>query len=236
VATTPRTLIPNPGNQSEGVSVGWQRTVILPRLAAHLKIIGTARIETVKPDWPATGWQWVRFAGNFINLSTPVGLAVARIGSATIRRGPRGLFLGEGYRFRFPSAGAFTIGNVITTSSTWDTMSRRNPYLIQHEEGHTWQYLYCLGLPYYIPYVVFMGWSVLRTGDRAARNFFERQAGLATGGYVDYPVRPIGEGIRAVLGKAEAHSIVRSIPNRFAERLRCLVARSRRSRLTRSGS
>ena len=94
----------------------------------------------MKPGWPATGWQWVRFAGNFVNLSTPVGLAVARIGSATIRRGPRGLFLGEGYRFRFPIAGAFTIGNVITTSSTWDTMSRRCPYLIQHEEGHTWQY------------------------------------------------------------------------------------------------
>jgi hypothetical protein len=49
--------------------------------------------------------------------------------------------------------------------------------------------------------VIFMGWSVLRTGDRAARNFFERQAGLAMGGYIDYPVRPIGVGIRAVLGQ-----------------------------------
>jgi hypothetical protein len=162
---------------------------------------GAARIETVKSGWPTTGWQWLRFAGNFVNLSTPVGLAVARIGQATIRRGPRGLFLGEGYRFKFPIAGAFTIGNVITTSSTWDRMLSNNPFLIKHEEGHTWQYLYCLGLPYYVPYVIFMGWSVLRTGDRAARNFFERQAGLAMGGYIDYPVRPIGEGIRAVLGK-----------------------------------
>ena len=42
-------------------------------------------------------------------------------GGATIKRGPRGLFLGEGYRFGFPVAGAFTVGNVITTSSTWDT-------------------------------------------------------------------------------------------------------------------
>jgi hypothetical protein len=155
----------------------------------------------VRAGWPVTGWQWVRFAGNFVNLSTPVGLAVARIGRATIRRGPRGLFLGEGYRFKFPIAGAFTIGNVITTSSTWDTMLDKYPYLIKHEEAHTWQYFYCLGLPYYIPYVLFMGWSVLRTGDRAARNFFERQAGLAMGGYIDHPVRPIGEGVRAVLGK-----------------------------------
>jgi hypothetical protein len=154
---------------------------------------------TGKAGWPETGRQWVRFAGNFINLSTPVGLAVARIGRATIRRGPRGLFLGEGYRLRFPIAGAFTIGNVITTSTTWDHMLARHPHLMKHEEAHTWQYLYCFGLPYYIPYVIFMGWSVLRTGDRAARNFFERQAGLAIGGYQDYPVRPIGEGVRAVL-------------------------------------
>jgi hypothetical protein len=143
----------------------------------------------------------VRFVGNFINLSTPVGLAVARIGRATIRRGPDGLFLGESYRLKFPIAGAFTIGNVITTSTTWDSMLRRYPLLIKHEERHTWQYLYCLGLPYYIPYVIFMGWSMLRTGDRAARNFFERQAGLAAGGYIDYPVRPIEENIRAALGK-----------------------------------
>ena len=115
-------------------------------------------------------------------------------------------------------------------------MLSRNPLLIKHEEAHTWQYLYCLGLPYYIPYVIFMGWSVIRTGDRAARNFFERQAGLSIGGYVDYPVRPIGEGIRAVLGRAETQSIVRSMPSRFAERLRCRVARSRLSLLTSSGS
>ena len=96
---------------------------------------------------------------------------------------------------------SLTIGNVITTTSTWDQMVARSPFLIKHEEGHTWQYLYCLGLPYYIPYVIFMGWSVLRTGDRAARNFFERQAGLEIGGYTEYPVRPIGEGIRDVLKK-----------------------------------
>ena len=156
---------------------------------------------TVKPGRPASGWQWVRFVGNFANLTTPLGLAIAGLGGATIKRGPRGLFLGEGYRFGFPVAGAFTVGSVITTSSTWEEMLRRNPLLIKHEEAHSWQYLYCLGLPYYIPYVIFMGWSVIRTGDRAARNFFERQAGLSIGGYVDYPVRPVAEGIRAVLGR-----------------------------------
>jgi hypothetical protein len=171
--------------------------MLVPRHAR----LGTDRIETVKPGWPETGWQWVRLAGNFVNLSTPVGLAVARIGGATIRRGPRGLYFGEHYRLRFPIAGAFTIGNVITTATTWEKMLAKYPHLIKHEESHSWQYLYCLGLPYYIPYVIFMGWSILRTGDRAARNFFERQAGLATGGYIDYPVRPIGENLSIIMGK-----------------------------------
>ena len=68
-----------------------------------------------------------------------------QIGRATIRRGPRGLFLCEGYRLKFPIAGAFTIGNVITTGSTWDTMLARFPDLLEHEERHTWQYLAASG-------------------------------------------------------------------------------------------
>jgi hypothetical protein len=198
--------------------------------------LSTARIETVKPGWPTTGWQWVRFVGNFANLSTPLGLGVAGMGGATIKRGPRGLFLGEGYRFSFPVAGAFTVGNVITTGSTWEEMLSRNPSLIKHEEAHTWQYLYCLGLPYYIPYVIFMGWSVLRTGDRAARNFFERQAGLKDRWLYRLPGAADRRKHPSRGGKAEAQSIVRSMPSRFAERLRCRVARNRLSRFTSSGS
>ena len=88
---------------------------------------------------------------------------------------------------------------------------------------------------------------MLRTGDRAARNYFERQAGLASGGYADKPVRPLSEGVRATLRRvadweratrslSADQSIVRSIPSRFADRNRCRVARSRRSRFTSSGS
>ena len=42
---------------------------------------------------------------------------------------------------------------------------------------------------------------MLRTGDRAARNFFERSAGLVSGGYRDEPVRPLGENIRAMIAQ-----------------------------------
>jgi hypothetical protein len=156
----------------------------------------------VDPGWPKTWWQWLRFVGNIVNLTTLGGLLVALIGRARIRRGPRGLILGEGYQLKFPVAGAFTIGNVITTtSSTWEEKLKELPDLLRHEEGHTWQYLYCLGLPFYLAYGICMGWSVLRTGDWAARNFFERQAGLAIGGYPDLPTRPISTGLAAIFSK-----------------------------------
>jgi hypothetical protein len=154
----------------------------------------------VTPATPLTGWQWFRLVGNLANLTTPAGLLVARVGGAKVRRGPRGLFVGEGYRLKFPVASAFTIGSVITTPRTWEELLRQNPRLFEHEERHTWQYLYCIGLPFYLAYGVCLAWSMLRTGDRAARNFFERQAGLVDGGYRDVPVRPVGENIRAMIG------------------------------------
>ena len=150
------------------------------------------RIASVARRPPLTGWQWVRLVGNLVNLTTPAGLLVAAVGGARIRRGPRGLFVGEGYQLRFPVASAFTIGSVITTSGTWDELLRRNPRLFEHEERHTWQYLYCIGPPFYPAYGVCLVWSMLRTGDRAARNFFEREADLAAGGHEDLPVRPGG--------------------------------------------
>jgi hypothetical protein len=158
-------------------------------------------MRVVEPGWPKTGWQWLRLIGNVVNLTTLAGLVVALIGRARLRRGPRGLILGEGYRLKFPVAGAFTIGNVITTGSTWEKKLEELPGLLQHEEGHTWQYLYCIGLLFYLAYGICMAWSVLRTGDRAARNFFERQAGLAIGGYQDLPTRPISAGIAAIFTK-----------------------------------
>jgi hypothetical protein len=161
-------------------------------------------MAAVAPSQPQSAPQWLRFVGNIVNLTTLLGLAVAAIGRAEVRRGPRGLFLAQHYRLKFPVAGAFTIGNVITTGQDWDTVLQAFPELIRHEEGHTWQYLYCLGLPFYPAYGVCMGWSMLRTGDRAARNFFERQAGLATGGYPDLPTRSLGDGIRAIFGARKA--------------------------------
>src|SRR5438128_2210129 len=132
-----------------------------------------------------------RRVGNWVNLSTPLGLAVARVGRATVSRGPRGLLLADGYRLGFPVASAFTVGNVLITSGRWPALLADRPTLLQHEEGHTWQWFGCLGLPFLPAYTAAMAWSVIRTGDRSASNVFERRAGLALGGYRDAPVRPL---------------------------------------------
>lgn len=127
---------------------------------------------------------------NWVNLTTPFGLAVAAIGRAKRRPGPRGLILAEEYRLKFPIAGAFTVGNVVITPYRFDERRlRRFPGLIEHEEAHSWQWTLCLGLPFLPIYTLAMAWSWLRTGDRASHNIFEVRAGLETGGYHRRAVR-----------------------------------------------
>lgn len=140
----------------------------------------------------------VRSVLNWINLSTPLGLALAGLGGARVRRGPRRCYLADRYRWRFPAAGAFTVGDVVISRHDLDRLMERRPQLLDHELAHSAQWALCGGLPFLPLYVASMGWSWLRTGDRAARSVFERHAGLVSGGYRDVPVRPI----RTVLAAA----------------------------------
>lgn len=129
----------------------------------------------------------LRSVANWINLSTPFGLAVAAAGRCRVRRGPRGLWLADGYAYGFPVAGAFTIGSVVVTSGSFARLAVVRPELLEHEERHSWQWCAWLGLPFLPAYLAAMAWSWLRTGDRAAANAFEVRAGLTSGGYRDQP-------------------------------------------------
>lgn len=135
------------------------------------------------------------------NLSTPLGLLVARAGRARRRPGPYGLVLAEGYRFGFPVASAFTVGDVVITARAFPELLRVTPDLLVHEERHSRQYARCLGLPYLPLYTLAMAWSVLRTGDRASANVFERGAGLVAGGYLERPVRPLAASLRVAVDR-----------------------------------
>ena len=139
---------------------------------------------------------------NWVNLSTPLGLGVAAAGGARVRRGPSRCYLADHYRWSFPVAGAFTVGDVVISRHDLDALRALRPGLLDHELAHSRQWAACLGLPFLPLYLASMGWSWLRTGDRAARSVFERRAGLERGGYVDVPTRPVGpvlaQGVRSL--------------------------------------
>ena len=126
-------------------------------------------------------WQ-VKAVVNTVNLSTPLGLVLAVLGRARLRRGPRGLVLGSDYRLPLPAAPAFTVGNVVISPRPAAFLDER-PALLRHEERHSWQYVACLGLPMLPLYAVGAAWSYARGGDVGVHNPFERLAGLADGGY-----------------------------------------------------
>lgn len=164
----------------------------------------------------------VRGLVNIANLSTPIGLTLARWGASSLRRGPDDLWLAGGYRLPLPKARAFTMGSVILfrrTLADWpeDPASGIPPGLLAHEVRHVTQYALCGGVLMVPAYLVAAGWSWLRTGDLGSGNVFERAAGLADGGYQERPVRPLsqaGAQLRGLLAGrpegARAGSVVRS--------------------------
>jgi hypothetical protein len=141
-----------------------------------------------------------RQVANLANGSTLAGLGVAAVGGARLARGPDGLFTGTGYRLPVPPAPAFCLGNVIVTRLDGiDPRSR----LFRHEARHATQYAWCGGVLMVPLYLVAAGASWVLTGDFGARNVFERQAGLADGGYTDKPLR---SGIRRAAEAARSGS------------------------------
>ena len=138
---------------------------------------------------------------NLANGSTLVGLAVAALGGARVARGADRLFVGTGYRLPVPPAPAFCLGNVILTRLGGLAPDSR---LFRHEARHATQYAWCGGVAMVPLYLLAAGVSWALSGDFGARNVFERQAGLADGGYTDKPLR----WVRPVVDRPVAHHVV----------------------------
>ena len=124
-----------------------------------------------------------RQVANAANLSTLLGLGVAKLGGARLSRGPDGLVLGHGYHRALPRAAAFTLGNVVLTKHPPGYLSNRSE-LLRHEARHADQWACWVGLPFLVGYAVAAGWSYVRTGSPALGNPFEQRAGLVEGGYL----------------------------------------------------
>lgn len=143
----------------------------------------------------------LRQVANLLNASTLLGLLLAAGARCTVRPGPRGLVLATGYRWRLPFAAAFTVGNVVLfragTEHVFGDRTEGFPdpayrELLGHEERHSTQYAWCLGMPFLPLYFVAAGWSWWRTGNPGTANPFERRAGLRAGGYPPSPARSPG--------------------------------------------
>ena len=122
---------------------------------------------------------------NWMNLSTPLGLLLAKAGGARISPGPHGLKIATGYRFRVPPVRgrALTIGDVVLLGLDPAALAAR-PQLLAHEARHAGQYARWLGPVGFLPaYALASLWSWCFTGDPALRNHFESRAGLVDGGY-----------------------------------------------------
>lgn len=133
-----------------------------------------------------TSGQRLRQLANLLNASTPLGLLLAACARTRVRRGPRGLILATGYRWRLPLAAAFTVGNVVLFRAG-PAEALGNPVLLGHEERHSTQYAWCLGMPFLPLYFLSAAWSLWRTGNPGSANPFERHAGLRAGGYPSCP-------------------------------------------------
>jgi hypothetical protein len=132
----------------------------------------------------------VRLVANLVNGSTLAGLLAAAAGRASLARAADGLLIGTRYRLPVPVAPAFTVGNVILARSDRAALAPMRA-LLAHEARHATQYAWCGGLVMLPLYFLAAGVSWGLSGDFGARNVFERQAGLADGGYTDKPLRPV---------------------------------------------
>jgi len=131
---------------------------------------------------PHTRWTRIRTVVNWINLSTILGFAIARIGGARVQRRGRGTWIASDYRYAFPVASAFTVGSVIISRHDREYLDARH-VLLGHEDRHCTQFAYCFG-PIMLPlYFLAMAVSWTLSGDHASYNPFERLANLADGGY-----------------------------------------------------
>jgi hypothetical protein len=131
----------------------------------------------------------VRLAANLLNGSTAAGILVAAAGRARLTRAADGLVVAVRYRLPVPQALAFCLGNVIVTRLDTDGVGNAGS-LLRHEARHATQFACCGGVVMLPLYFLAAGVSWLLTGDFAARNIFERRAGLAEGGYAERPLRP----------------------------------------------
>ncbi|MDQ7906640.1 hypothetical protein RB614_19170 [Phytohabitans sp. ZYX-F-186] len=138
----------------------------------------------------------------WVNGTTLAALLLATATRTRLVRGPGGLYVAGGYRLRVPKQSCFTVGTVVFTKrpAGW-LLDPDRAELLGHETRHVGQYA-VLGLFFFPLYGAASAYSYLLTGGYGCRNFFERDAGLAAGGYRQLPLRPWAARTGRLIGRA----------------------------------
>ena len=160
-----------------GVQLSRERTAPRSARSSGVHILGPYA-RGVEPER--------RARRNRANLSTRLGLSLARRAGSRLHPGPGGLHYAVGYQLPVPRAAAFTVGDVVLLRRE-ELLDR--PALLAHEARHAEQYARWGGPAMLLAYAAASAWSWLVTGDAASRNGFERAAGLVDGGYQEAPAR-----------------------------------------------
>ncbi|MGN9910816.1 hypothetical protein ACTMTJ_24980 [Phytohabitans sp. LJ34] len=138
----------------------------------------------------------------WVNGTTLAAVVLSAATRTRLARGPGGVLVAGGYRLRLPKQSCFTVGTVVFTKRPADwLLDPDRAELLAHETRHVAQYA-VLG-PFFFPlYAAASAYSYLMTGGYGCRNFFEKHAGLAAGGYHQLPLRPWASRAGAAIGRA----------------------------------
>ena len=128
---------------------------------------------------------------NRINLSTPLGLLIAKIfGGATIQLN-NGIYVNYGRKGKYNNSWAITIGDVILTKTDKNCKLCQSGKhhdlsnaLLRHELVHSEQYAKFGGLIFLALYLFASIKSFIIYRNRWQGNIYEIQAGLQDGGYI----------------------------------------------------
>ncbi|MCW6004935.1 hypothetical protein K1W54_10115 [Micromonospora sp. CPCC 205371] len=135
-------------------------------------------------------WPLIRSTLTWINGTSLAAVLICAATRTRLTRASGGVLVAHGYRLKVPRQSCFTVGTVVFTKrpAEW-LLAPERAELLRHETRHVAQYA-VLGPVFWLAYAAASGWSYLLTGAYGSRNFFERHAGLAAGGYRELPLRP----------------------------------------------
>jgi len=128
---------------------------------------------------------------NRFNLSTPLGLLIAKIfGGKTIQL-ENGLYMNYGRKGKYQKAEVITVGDVLLVTFNKDCphcqqkdLYKLSPKLLRHELKHSEQYAKFGGIIFLALYLFASIKSYIQYKNIWQGNIYEIQAGLEDGGYI----------------------------------------------------